>query len=1054
MYKKFSYLSVLILLVGITFLGFYRAADDDQINKINVNDDYAYIAINQCFMWVSNNGDGSHDPRTDASGFYWPGGENATIPAIFEDGLIFGGKVGREIRVNGNTHRQGLQAGKILDNGTPDDPSLSKYRVYKIRKGWELLPPGPTRDEYEEDYNNWPVEDGAPWVDVDGDGVYTRGVDQPYFIGDEVLWYVANDMDPAKSTFTYGTLPMGLEFQTTIFGFNRTGDLGDILFKKYLILNKGNTTVRDMIVAYWSDTDMGDANDDYTGCDTLLSLGYTWNGDEDDAGFYGSTPPALGYDFFQGPIVESAATDSAKFLGGWRHGYRNLPMTAFTFYINGGDIYVDPAQGVAEGSVEFYNYMTGFIWNGAPFVDPNTGEETKFVLAGDPVAGTGWYEGDGFPGGPPPGDRRHLQASGPFQFSPGDTQEVVVGIIVGRSTDSKASITELKRKDFAAQIAYDLDFNLTPAPPAPTLHGNGEEGVITLWWEDNAESYDEVDPLIIGQGLEDTTYTFQGYQLWQFSDRSGNDQTLIGSWDIEDDITTVYGFEQIQGEDVWVPKIVGPNLGVRRFSIRTIDALTNSRLKNGNPYYFGVTAYGVSLNSSPTYLESSPVIIEVRPGRSKIDETTPYSAGDNVVAEQIEGYSDGLVQFKIVDPASLTGDRYEVTINELDTDLFGYTLVNATTEDTLLENSTSLVEFATDEFGEIYIPENDTLGQKVFDGFQLLVQNLYRDSTYSQPFQYMVKDVYEVGGGSVWNTPSQNGEWMIEGGGKFGLIWQDKAQQSFGFSDYEIRFGASEASPWYANGYQRGFIPPVVSDSLGEGTVPFSIWDLKDTPDDPSDDERLAVKISDYVRKTGSNDNDSTKAIPDYQWTQLADGTWEQIYAYRVEDPLNLPNPSPRADQTDLPFGALIIRGELPADGTVIRITSLKQMRDGDKFAAVLERPNTDDKSAAASRIDEISVFPNPYFGAHSLEPNKYQRFVRFTGIPTEATIRIFSLSGVFIRRIDKNSTSQYVDWDLLNGDSIPVASGIYIAYIDMPGIGTKTMKLAIIQEQQYIDRL
>ncbi|MCO6472116.1 MAG: hypothetical protein J5I57_00100, partial [Melioribacteraceae bacterium] len=76
MYKKFSYLSVLILLVGITFLGFYRAADDDQINKINVNDDYAYIAINQCFMWVSNNGDGSHDPRTDGSGFYWPGGEN------------------------------------------------------------------------------------------------------------------------------------------------------------------------------------------------------------------------------------------------------------------------------------------------------------------------------------------------------------------------------------------------------------------------------------------------------------------------------------------------------------------------------------------------------------------------------------------------------------------------------------------------------------------------------------------------------------------------------------------------------------------------------------------------------------------------------------------------------------------------------------------------------------------------------------------------------------------------------------------------------------------
>ena len=57
-------------------------------NKITTNDHYNYIAINECLMWVSNNGDGSHDPRTDGSGFYWPGGENATLSAIFEDGLI------------------------------------------------------------------------------------------------------------------------------------------------------------------------------------------------------------------------------------------------------------------------------------------------------------------------------------------------------------------------------------------------------------------------------------------------------------------------------------------------------------------------------------------------------------------------------------------------------------------------------------------------------------------------------------------------------------------------------------------------------------------------------------------------------------------------------------------------------------------------------------------------------------------------------------------------------------------------------------------------------
>src|SRR3989339_662521 len=184
-----------------------------EINKPNANDHYQYISVNQIFMWVSNNGDGSFDPRTGGSGFYWPGGENATVAAIFEDGLIWGAKVDTQIRVNGSTYRHGLQAGKILANGLADNPNQEKYRVYKIKKGWENLPFGPTRDAYEKDYREWPVEDGAHWVDKNGDGIYTVGIDEPEFSGDEVLWGVMNDLDSSRSTYTYGTDPMGLEVQ-------------------------------------------------------------------------------------------------------------------------------------------------------------------------------------------------------------------------------------------------------------------------------------------------------------------------------------------------------------------------------------------------------------------------------------------------------------------------------------------------------------------------------------------------------------------------------------------------------------------------------------------------------------------------------------------------------------------------------------------------------------------------------------------------------------------------------------------------------------------------
>ncbi|MCJ7650900.1 MAG: hypothetical protein MUP85_19990, partial [Candidatus Lokiarchaeota archaeon] len=183
---------------------------------------YQFISINEVKMWIGNNGDGSHDPFTDGNGFYWPKeNDDWTKSAIFQDGLVFGGKVNEEIRVNGNTHRAGLQPGIILPGGTPDTSTKPIYGVWKLKKGWENLPAGTEREYYEYIYNNWPADLGAPYIDINGDGEFTPGIDVPDYIGDMVLFYVANDMDSALSVFTYGMLPMGLEFQTSIFGFDR-----------------------------------------------------------------------------------------------------------------------------------------------------------------------------------------------------------------------------------------------------------------------------------------------------------------------------------------------------------------------------------------------------------------------------------------------------------------------------------------------------------------------------------------------------------------------------------------------------------------------------------------------------------------------------------------------------------------------------------------------------------------------------------------------------------------------------------------------------------------
>jgi len=1072
--KKYVHFVTFLILFG--FLTVWVNADDKssenkkQLNKTNTNDHNQYIAINQIFMWVSNNGSGSHDPRTDASGFYWPGGENATIPAIFQDGMIWGAKVGREVRVNGSVYRHGLQAGKILANGEADNPNDGKYRVYKIRKGWEGLPPGPRRDAYEKDYNEWPIADGAPYVlDADGNKV-------PEFVGDEVLWCVSNDLDQTRSTYTYGTLPMGLEQQMTVFGFNRTGDLGDMVFKKYKLINKGNLTLREVYLAYWSDTDMGNASDDYTGCDTLLKLGYTYNGDSNDEDFYGTTPPAVGYVFFQGPIVEGVSSDSAKFLTQWRHGYKNLPMTGFTFYINlGSSPYQDPDQGVAAGSVQFYYYMTGKDKRGNQFIDPNTGLSTNIILAGtpgDPIAGipaSGWYEGPvGWPGGSsPPEDRRHLMSSGPFTMAPGDTQEIVVGIVIARGVNSLNSITELKKKTKTAQIAYDNDFNLTPAPDAPKVSTFSDDKQVTLYWEPNSENYDAIDKLILGKGKTDTTYNFEGYRIWQFSNVSGSNPQLLDIVDVKNSVTKITQAGEVNGVKVDYTVFDLPNAGLKRYFTTTMDKIKNVSLVNGSPYYFAVTAFGYSGESDPKYLESPAQIIEVRPAAQPIDVTFDYKNGESIGAKQSVGVSDADLNLIVVNPIALTGNSYKVTFDSDSLSIRNWD----NTKDSLVTLVYSLFNTSKTPVDTLlwHSPElgkDSSTNKIVTDGFSLVVRNTGMDSIIAGNTKYRVKSVEEIkgSGGKVIATPvdvfqgklNSTKKWTIyprSSKGRFN--WQElQTEEAMGFNNYEIRF--TDSSAYYLSGLQGGFSEKSLMtklDSLAKtDKLPFEIWSLG-RYDNPADAKKLILKVIDK----NAGILDSTKSIPDRKWTQLDSSYWEQVYAFESStlDPANLPAKELVASKIlDHKIGGITFKGELPEPGTVIRISAYKPIIPGDEFVVTAPAANLNNTAAAAANIEKISVFPNPYFGSHALEESKYNRFVRFIGLPKQATITIVSLSGVLIKRYEKSGDSQYLDWDLKNTDLLPVASGMYIAYIEVPGAGTKVLKIAIIQETQYLDRI
>ncbi|MCK4716399.1 MAG: hypothetical protein KAT54_06300, partial [Candidatus Marinimicrobia bacterium] len=279
MKRQIKHLLLTCLLISTSFL--FATSNIQNTTFSTSESDSAIFDINRICNYFSNNGSIVDFTVTGNSGFEWP--KNSGSYSIFASGITIIGKDGNgNFRTSIVEYVSENQPGKILPNGNPDDPSINKYKVYTIHKG----------NTTGSDYINWPEEDGAP---VDDSG-------NPLCLGDQTHWFVCNDADTTQHLWE--TDPIGLETQYTIFGVDSTQGLRDVMFVKALLLNKGNVTLDSTYVGIWCDPDLGDASDDYVGCDTSHNIGYCYNGDSIDYD-YGDRIPAVGIQLLQGAMIPS-----------------------------------------------------------------------------------------------------------------------------------------------------------------------------------------------------------------------------------------------------------------------------------------------------------------------------------------------------------------------------------------------------------------------------------------------------------------------------------------------------------------------------------------------------------------------------------------------------------------------------------------------------------------------------------------------------------------------------------------------------------------------------
>ena len=444
------------------------------------------------------------------------------------------------------------------------DEFLSNFENGKLKDGYEMPSiiknwPAHPSDEDPEGISHFL----APFYDFDGDYEYhPENGDYPYYDitnelchtkiptmeeeregsmhgsiladqvlkGDQTLWWIFNDK--GNSHTESGGQAIGIEVRAQAFAFATNDEINNMTFYSYEIINRSTYTLTGTYFSPWTDVDLGYGWDDYVGCDVGRGLGYGYNGKAVDGSgepeAYGSQPPAIGIDFFQGPYMDPDGLDNPKYtyelqinhvvidpatndtleiiydtiashdivdesINGVNFGNgivddERFGMRRFVYHNNS-----DADNGDPKTAPQYYNYLRGIWRNGAKMRyggnaltgSDVVGPECDFMFPGDSdpwnwgtngVPPQGGYNADGKywseeQCGNAPNDRRFMQSAGPFTLEPGAVNYITFGVPWARATSGGAwaSVELLRVVDDKCQALFDNCFKVIDGPNAPDL---------------------------------------------------------------------------------------------------------------------------------------------------------------------------------------------------------------------------------------------------------------------------------------------------------------------------------------------------------------------------------------------------------------------------------------------------------------------------------------------------------------------------------------------------------------------------------------------------------
>jgi hypothetical protein len=581
-------------------------------------------ALYAAAVWIGGVDDGgslklaAQDYRNDGRNDFWPGPLEAFDPILLgttEKAVCTNWD--RHFRVLGSEIRAHLKAFK---SGSYDESQIPAGLKEWPAKG----------NPYFADAIGWGLpftpQGLAGFYDFNSDGVYNpldgdypsieiRGCDLFNF-PDEMIYWVYNDHGGGAAHAASGAkTAIQMEIQVQAFGYQTADALNDMTFQRYKLINRAPEPIDSCFFAFWCDPDLGCSDDDYIGVDSVRSFAYVYNQDGVDGqpgascasgvATYGNFIPAIGLDYFRGPLDQNG--DS-------------LGMTSFIYMNRGGGTW--PAATTDAGAdFEYYNLLTGYWKDNTPITfggsgyNPGSTQTVRYCFPSVPTDVSGWSM---CTANLAIGDRRTLQATGPFRLLPNAVNELIVGVpFVAGVGGNCPDLTKLFKADDLAQGLFDNCFKILNGPPNPPLDFVELDREIVMILKDydlSEVEYDSVTretefravpPTIT---TEERLFKFQGYRIYQLLNGNVSPGQYgdvkfareVATVDLKDTLTKLYNWDEIENPigvgEYYIPQqaVAANNSGIQHtFSFKEdAFALGNDKqLVNHKEYYYSIVAY-------------------------------------------------------------------------------------------------------------------------------------------------------------------------------------------------------------------------------------------------------------------------------------------------------------------------------------------------------------------------------------------------------------------------------------------------------------------------------